>query len=136
MNTIHRTRLPVPEAELRARLAAYKSALDAHRFTEGVPAPFPEFKDELDAILNDPDQDFVVEDDPVSPSPPPPTPEQLANRQRRADLDNDARVVDFLDRLNSATPATLDAFVDNNVTDLAGARTVFKRILLVLAVRS
>lgn len=34
-----------------------------------------------------------------------------------------------IDILMSATPTQIDNFVDNNVTNLAEARTMFKRIL-------
>lgn len=37
--------------------------------------------------------------------------------------------------LAAATPATISTYVDNNVTDLASARTMMKRILLYLAAR-
>lgn len=56
-----------------------------------------------------------------------------AAKARQATLDADAARADLLTRLRSATPAQLNAYVDAQVTDLASARTMLKRILLVLA---
>lgn len=42
MLTILRAALPVPEADLRAALQRYNDALEAHKLTEGEPAPWPE----------------------------------------------------------------------------------------------
>lgn len=42
---------------------------------------------------------------------------------------------ELLDKLNSSTPAQISDFVDNQITDLPSARLMFKRILLLLAVR-
>ena len=56
-----------------------------------------------------------------------------AEEQRTTAFKADAIRQDMITRLTSATPAQISTFVDNNVTDLAGARTMLKRILLVLA---
>lgn len=57
-----------------------------------------------------------------------------AEEQRIADLKADTLRQDMIDRLTSASPQQISDYVDNNVTDLASARTMFKRILLILAV--
>jgi hypothetical protein len=36
---------------------------------------------------------------------------------------------DLMTRLQSATPAQIDTFIDNNVTSIATARTVLKALL-------
>ncbi|MFA5951485.1 MAG: hypothetical protein WC807_14495 [Hyphomicrobium sp.] len=59
--------------------------------------------------------------------------EEIAQDQRRAAFNSDASRADLLTRLRSATPAQISAYVDTNVTNLADARALFKRILLVLA---
>lgn len=41
---IHVKQLPCPEVEFRAKLAAYINAREAHKETEGEPAPIPEFE--------------------------------------------------------------------------------------------
>lgn len=59
--------------------------------------------------------------------------ETIAREARRAAFDADAFRADLLERLRSASPAQISAYVDNNVTNLVEARALFKRILLVLA---
>jgi hypothetical protein len=56
-----------------------------------------------------------------------------AERLRLANLKGDALAVEMLDRLRTATPTQISTYVDNNVLDIASARTMLKRILLVLA---
>jgi len=56
-----------------------------------------------------------------------------AERLRKQNLRGDALAVELLDRLRTATPAQISNYVDNNVIDLASARTMFKRVLLVLS---
>lgn len=51
---------------------------------------------------------------------------------RRTAFDADVTRADLLARLRAATPAQISAYVDNQVTDLASARALFKKILLVL----
>ena len=58
---------------------------------------------------------------------------EVTARIERDALQNDARAVDLRDRLRTATVAQIDSYVDAQVTDLASARTMFKRILLVMA---
>lgn len=53
--------------------------------------------------------------------------------QKREELEKDERAADLLDRLRTATPQQIVDYVDAQVTDLASARTMFKRVLLVLA---
>lgn len=57
-----------------------------------------------------------------------------AAKARKATFDAEAVRTDLILRLRGATPAQLSSFVDANVTDLASARTMLKRILLVIAV--
>lgn len=52
---------------------------------------------------------------------------------RKEAIDTDTTRLDLLTRLRNATPAQISAYVDNNVTDLASARALFKKILLVLS---
>lgn len=60
-------------------------------------------------------------------------PVSIATRQRKATFDADATRADLLTRLRTATPAQINSYVDANVANLAEARTLFKRILLVLS---
>lgn len=60
-------------------------------------------------------------------------PENIARKQREAAFNADTVRMDLLDRLRTATPTQINTYVDNQVTDLASARTMFKRILLVLS---
>lgn len=53
--------------------------------------------------------------------------------QRSASFKADTGRADLLDRLRAATPAQIDAYVDGNVTDLASARAMFKRVLKLIA---
>lgn len=46
---------------------------------------------------------------------------------------SDAGRADLMTRLRTATPAQIDAFIDNNVTTIAQARAVFKAILKAIA---
>lgn len=41
--------------------------------------------------------------------------------------------IDIVTRLNTATPAQINAWIDNNVTDLASARAVLKAIIKAIA---
>ena len=61
-----------------------------------------------------------------------PAAEMTARAERRT-LETDPRALDLRDRLRTATIAGIDAYVDAQVTDLASARLMLKRILLVLA---
>lgn len=104
------------------------------------------------AVLADAAQDIqlnagetVIQHDTAAPgwvyngttlSPPPPLPVDptvAAEANRAASFRADAGRVDLLSRLKTATPAQIDTWVDNNVTTLAGAKTVFKAILKVIA---
>lgn len=60
-------------------------------------------------------------------------PEQVAARTRRAAFDADATRTDLLDKLRNSTPAQISTYVDTNVTNLADARALFKKILLVMS---
>ena len=66
---------------------------------------------------------------PLPPDPPAPTPEQVARRAQRDAYLQDAGRNDLSDRLKTATPAQIDAWVDANVTTIAQARQLFKAIL-------
>ena len=102
-----------------------------------IPADAIELTDKqyYDLILGLSQGKIIVDgvDGPTLSDPPAPSVEELAEKQRLADLRADAMVSDMLARLKIATPADISTFVNNNVTDLAGARTMFKRILLLLA---
>lgn len=52
---------------------------------------------------------------------------------RKASFDADATRADLMNRLATATPAQINSYVDANVTNIAEARALFKRILLVLS---
>jgi hypothetical protein len=56
-----------------------------------------------------------------------------ANDVRIASLHSDAALIDLRKRLTSATPAQIGAYVDNQVTDIASARALLKRMLMLLA---
>lgn len=56
-----------------------------------------------------------------------------AETARRASIQTDPVRVDLLQRLAGATPAQIDTYVDNNVNTLADAKTMFKRILKLIA---
>lgn len=58
---------------------------------------------------------------------------ESANVSRKEGLNNDAGKIDLLTRLETATNAQIDNWVDSNVTSLAAARTLFKAILKVLS---
>jgi len=62
-------------------------------------------------------------------APPPPTPTQIRVDEFNADADR----IDLLNRLRSATPAQIKTYVTNNVTDLASARVLLMKILLILS---
>ena len=68
----------------------------------------------------------------VRPTEPIPT-QEITERTARREVQNDARAVELRDKLRTATPAEISAYVDAQVLDLASARTMFKRVLLVLA---
>jgi hypothetical protein len=56
-----------------------------------------------------------------------------AEATREADIRGDAGRVDLLNRLKTASPSQIDTWVDNNVTNIATARTVLKAIIKVIA---
>jgi hypothetical protein len=58
-----------------------------------------------------------------------PTAEELHDISYQEDPDR----LGLVDRLRTATPAQIDAYIDSNVTNLAGARTLLKHMLRVLA---
>lgn len=71
---------------------------------------------------------------------PPLTPEEQAEKDaadaqqaRDDELKAIADVQDLADRLKTATPAQIDTWVDNNMNNIAQARTVMKALLKVLA---
>lgn len=58
---------------------------------------------------------------------------EIDSELRWISLNADATRADLLVRLRTATPAQINAYVDSNVTNLAEARTLLKKVLLVLA---
>lgn len=58
---------------------------------------------------------------------------EAAESARRVAIHDDQLRVDLLGRLKSATAAQISNYVDTNVTDIASARALFKRILLLIA---
>lgn len=66
---------------------------------------------------------------PAAPPDPPPSAEQL----RAATFVAQADRVDLISRLQTATPAQIDAWLTANVTNLAQARTVLGAVIKVLA---
>jgi hypothetical protein len=60
MNSIHRTRLPSTEDQLRLDLLEWREITLAHSKTEGIAAPFPKYE-----ILYFLEDNFMVIDDPV-----------------------------------------------------------------------
>lgn len=66
------------------------------------------------------------------PPPPGPTPEQV----RYTTLQADTNRQDLVSRLQTSTPAQIQSYLDANVTNVAGAKAVLYRILLVLAALS
>lgn len=76
----------------------------------------------------------------ISPPPLPITPQMQAIVDaaaavvaRRATMDAEADQSDLLQRLRTATPAQIDTWLTNNVTNLAQARTVLGAIVKYLA---
>lgn len=57
-----------------------------------------------------------------------------AEAARVASIRADAGYTNLLDAIKAATPAQIDTYLDNNVTDLASARAVLKRMAKLLAV--
>lgn len=64
------------------------------------------------------------------------TAEELAEVARRQGIRDDPLRADILNRLRTATAAQISNYVDANVVDLASARALFKRILLLIALDS
>lgn len=60
---------------------------------------------------------------------PPPSSEDLRAETFRSDVGRS----DLMTRIRTATPAQIDAFIDNNVTNIAQARAIFKAILKAIA---
>lgn len=60
----------------------------------------------------------------------------LTELLRPATIRRDPDAQDLLDRLSTATPAQVKAYVQANVTDLASAKLLLAKILLLLSVLS
>lgn len=76
----------------------------------------------------------------IAPGQPPLTPEQQAavnatnaGTARRADMAAQPDCADLLQRIQTATPAQIDNWIDTNVTTLVAARAVLKAIVKCLA---
>lgn len=63
----------------------------------------------------------------------PPDPALTPAQQRFANFMADPDRADLVNRLTTATPAQIDAFIEAQVTSLATAKPVFKAILKLLA---
>lgn len=62
--------------------------------------------------------------------PPPPSPEAVRDATFLSDVDRQ----DLMTRLTTATPAQIKNYVETNVTNLATAKTLLSKIILVLAI--
>lgn len=58
---------------------------------------------------------------------------EAAEQLRLKNIEFDVGAAELLDRLCTLTVTQINTYIDNNVTDLASARTMFKRVVLVLA---
>jgi hypothetical protein len=63
-----------------------------------------------------------------------PSPIPTARELRDATFKADPDRADMLDRLITATPEQIDAYIEANVTNLAQARTFLKKLTKVLAI--
>lgn len=63
--------LPCAEATLRAALQQYKDALEAHKNTVGVPAPWPDYEILRDIVANGGDFEVIAPPLPPAPAPAP-----------------------------------------------------------------
>lgn len=81
-------------------------------------------------------QEELPDDHPEVLAGPVPTSAQTAEIARRQAIRDDALRIDLLNRLRTATAAQINNYVDANVVDIAGARALFKRILLVISLDS
>jgi hypothetical protein len=61
------------------------------------------------------------------------TPEESSEQARKTAIVSDPLRANLLNAVKTATNAQISNYVDNNVTDLASARTMFKRILLLIS---
>ena len=82
MLTIRRSTLPVEEQDLRNALANYQAALEAHKTTVGIPAPWPAFDVLRDIVASG--GELAVEDDPPLEAAAEPPPEQQLRAKRNA----------------------------------------------------
>lgn len=62
-----------------------------------------------------------------------PDPVQIANQQRQTAFQADNNRQAMITALTSATPAQLQTYINNNVTDLPSARLMLYRLALVVA---
>jgi hypothetical protein len=53
--------------------------------------------------------------------------------QRASTFRSDAARIDMLDKLRNATPAQIDTWVENQVTNLASAKVVLAMLIKILA---
>ena len=60
MNSIHRTRLPSTEEQLRLDLLEWREIMLTHSKTEGIPAPIPKYE-----ILYFLEDNFLIEEDDI-----------------------------------------------------------------------
>lgn len=74
---INLSQIPCEQAAFLAKFESYRTAMEAHRLTVNVPAPFPEF--EVFRVAWEKGEAIEVHDD-TPPPPPAPTAPELAQR--------------------------------------------------------
>lgn len=76
--------------------------------------------------------------DPYTPPPPPaPTAAEIAadaERATRMSIRASIKGDNFIQQLRTMTPADVDAYIQNNVTDLASAKVVLRKLAYVIAI--
>jgi hypothetical protein len=142
--------LPCTEEELRAAVLAYVAAVEAHKTSVGQPAPWPQYDIVLEIVARGGDFVVVHPQPDAPPRPVCPGPEvcydwdeanfqwvhnaaKQAEYERLESIRVDAQRLALIDRLRTATPAEIEQYVDANVNSLADAKSLFKRVLKVLA---
>lgn len=111
------------EAEAQAHVAAFQGRFPNAFAVEKPAAPWAHWRIDpvaKTAIIDD--AEYVAE-----------AAARQAEAARVQAFKADAIRQDMVTRLTSATPQEISDFIDGNVTNLAGARAVLKRVLFILA---